>query len=226
MNQVLALYRSTVGKKAILAVTGFGLLVFVFAHMVGNLQIFPAFGGRDRLDGYARALRAVPVLLWGARAGLVGCFVVHLVLAAQLTRIKRAARPVRYRARKDLQATLASRTMTASGVVLALFVPIHLANLTFGTLHPRFVPLAAHDNVVALFRGFPASVLATGFYLVALGALGLHLAHGCWSLFQSLGIGPLSWGAGALRRLAQGVGVATVVGLVSVVVAVAAGFVR
>jgi succinate dehydrogenase / fumarate reductase, cytochrome b subunit len=222
MNAALSLYRSTVGKKAILAATGFGLLVFVFAHMLSNLQIFPVFGGRQRLDAYARALRAAPVLLWGARVALAVCLGTHLVVAAQLARVKRAARPVRYRSRTNLQARIAARTMTASGVVLALFVPIHLANLTWGNLHPRFVPLAAHDNVVNLFRLVPVSAL----YLVTMIALGLHLAHGAWSLFQSLGVGASSRGAGALRRLAQGVGVATVVGFASIVVAVAVGFVR
>ena len=226
MHQLLWLYRSTVGKKAILAVTGFGLLVFVFAHVLANLRVFPVFGGAAGLDGYARALRSTPVLLWAARAVLAGCFVLHAVMAVQLALRKRWARPVGYRIRHNVQGSIASRSMTASGLVLAVFVPVHLANLTWGTLHPHFVPLAAHDNVVNLFRVLPVSAL----YLIVLVALGLHLAHGAWSLFQSLGAGaagPAPGAAsGALRRLAQAVGLATVVGFVSVVVAVAVGFVR
>jgi succinate dehydrogenase / fumarate reductase cytochrome b subunit len=224
MNNATPLYRSTVGKKAILAVTGFALLVFVFAHMLANLQIF---AGRAQLDGYARALRGTPTLLWGARLALTACLATHVLVAIALARRKRAARPARYRfARKDVQASIAARTMTASGVLLALFVPLHLANLTWGTLHPRFVPLAAYDNVVALFRILPVSAL----YGVALLALGLHLVHGAWSLFLSLGVDAPSATAnargGALRRLAKGVGVATAVGFASVVAAVATGFVR
>ena len=222
MNQARTLYRSTVGKKALLAVSGAGLLVFVFAHMLANLQIFAVFGGRAGLDGYARALHGAPLLLWGARAALAVCAATHLLIAAQLTGIKRAARPVPYRTRTDLRASVASRTMGVSGVVLALFVPIHLANLTWGNLHPHFVALAAYQNVVSLLRLAPVSA----FYLVAMLALGLHLGHGARSLFASLGMGASRGGARALRLLAQGVGLATVAGFVAVVVAVAVGLAR
>ena len=115
----------------------------------------------------------------------------------------------------------AARTMLATGLVLALFVLVHLANLTWGIWHPAFVPLAVHHNVVALFRVRAWSA----FYLVALAALAIHAAHGAWSAPQSLGLTP-ERGAPGLRRLARGAAVAVATGLFAVVIAVLAGAVR
>jgi succinate dehydrogenase / fumarate reductase cytochrome b subunit len=115
----------------------------------------------------------------------------------------------------------AARAMLASGVVLAGFVVVHLANLTWGVWHPSFVPLAVHHNVVALFQVRAWSA----FYLVALAALALHAAHGAWSAPQSLGLTP-ERGAPGLRRLARGAAIAVATGLFAVVVAVLAGGVR
>ncbi len=222
MNRARLLQRSTIGKKALLAVSGLVLIGFVVVHMLANLQIFPMLGGHDRLDGYARALHGAPALLWGARAVLAGCALAHVAFAVQLWRRQRAARPMRYHRRPDLQASLASRTMIVSGALLAVFVPVHLANLTWGWLHPRFVPLAAYENVVALFRSVPVSI----FYLLALAALALHLAHGAASLFPSLGLGASPRAALRRRRLAAGFGVAIAAGFASVVLAVLIGRVR
>ena len=111
--------------------------------------------------------------------------------------------------------------MLSTGVVLAVFVLVHLANLTWGIWHPAFVPLAVHHNVVALFRVRAWSA----FYLVALAALAIHAAHGAWSAPQSLGLTP-ERGAPGLRRLARGAAVAVATGLFAVVIAVLAGAVR
>ena len=116
---------------------------------------------------------------------------------------------------------LAARAMLATGVILAVFVLVHLANLTWGVWHPSFVPLAVHHNVAALFRVRAWSA----FYLIALVALAIHAAHGAWSAPQSLGITP-ERGAPGLRRLARGAAVVIATGLFAVVVAVLVGVVR
>lgn len=213
MSRLALLHRSTVGKKAILALSGLLLVAFVVAHLAANLLIL-APGGVARVDAYARALHGMPVLLWGARAGLLAAAVVHVAIALDLARIQRAARPIDYRARRDRQASLASRTMLPTGLLLALFLPIHLANLTWGNLHPRFAPLAPGENLVALFRG----PLTSAFYLVVLLALALHLGHGSRSLFQSLGVSPAGHAA-VPRRLATALGLLIAAGFAAVVVA-------
>jgi succinate dehydrogenase / fumarate reductase cytochrome b subunit len=209
-------WHSHVGKKALMAVSGLVLLAFVVVHMLANLQMFM---GAARIDGYARSLRQVPLLLWPVRAVLFGAVLVHVVVAAQLTAIKRAARPVAYRRRWDPRVITAARSMLWTGVLLALFVLVHLANLTWGVLHPRFVAGDVYSNVVALFRSVPMAL----FYALAMSALGLHVAHGSWSLWRSLGAsGPLA----PPRRLARGLAVVIAGGLLSVVVAAALGLFR
>jgi succinate dehydrogenase / fumarate reductase cytochrome b subunit len=212
------LTHSYVGKKALMAASGLVLLGFVIVHMLANLQMF---AGPGRIDGYARSLREMPLLLWSARALLVLAFVVHVIIAAQLAAARRAARPVAYRRRWDVGAAAPARSMLWTGVVLAAFVLVHLANLTWGAWHPRFVPGDVYGNVVRLFRGAPAVV----FYTVAMLALGLHVAHGSFSLWQSLGLnGPTT--SRALRRGARLLAVAVACGLLSIVSAAALGWVR
>ncbi len=218
MSRLRTLGRTSVGKKAISAASGLVLCGFVLAHMLANLQIF---AGRARIDAYARGLRASPVVLWSARALLVAAFGAHVVVALQLAARRRAARPVPYQGRALAGPGWAARAMLASGVLLALFVVVHLANLTWGVWHPGFVPLAVHDNVVALFRVRMWSV----FYGLAVAALALHVAHGAWSAPQSLGLTP-ERGAPGLRRVAGVAAFAVAAGMLAVVVAVLAGAVR
>jgi succinate dehydrogenase / fumarate reductase cytochrome b subunit len=217
-SRIVALGRSTVGKKAISAASGLVLCGYVLVHMLANLQIF---AGRTRLDDYARSLRAAPVLLWSVRALLVVAFVVHVVVALQLAARRRVARPTRYRVGAARGPGWAARSMLASGLVLALFVVVHLANLTWGFLHPRFVHLAVHDNVVALLRVPRWSAL----YAVAIAALALHVAHGAWSAPQSLGLTP-ERGAPRWRRLACGAALTVAAGFLAVIVAVVSGALR
>ena len=214
MSRLRELGRSSVGKKAISAASGLVLLGFVVAHMFANLQIF---AGAARIDAYARGLRDAPVLLWSVRMLLAAAFAVHVVVALQLAARRRRARalPVRVRGGRG------ARSMLATGALLAVFVLVHLANLTWGIWHPSFVPLAVHHNVVALFHVHAWGVL----YLVALAALAIHAAHGAWSAPQSLGLTP-EGGAPGLRRLARGAAVAVTTGLLAVVVAVLLGGVR
>lgn len=210
--------RSHVGKKALMAASGLVLVAFVVVHTLANLQMF---AGPARIDGYAQGLRRAPALLWSARALLTGAFVVHVFVGAQLAAMNRAARPVPYRRRWGPRAAVAARSMAWTGGVLGLFVVVHLANLTWGVLHPRFVPGHVYANVVALLRHGPVAAA----YAVAMLALALHVAHGAWSVWQSLGFdGVASW-PGA-RRLGRVVAVAVAGGLLSVVGAAALGWLR
>jgi succinate dehydrogenase / fumarate reductase cytochrome b subunit len=181
------LWRSAVGKKAVMAVSGILLFGFVVLHLAGNLKLYL---GAEAYNGYARFLRtmgepAVPpgLLLWTFRLLLLAAVVLHIWAAWQLTRIARAARPVPYAVASRIHTTYASRTMRWGGVILLLFVIYHLLHLTWGTLHPSFVPGDVYHNVVAGFQVWWVALA----YIVAQAALGLHLYHGLWSLFQTLG---------------------------------------
>ncbi|MDP9399477.1 MAG: succinate dehydrogenase cytochrome b subunit [Actinomycetota bacterium] len=184
----LGLYRSAVGKKQVLAVTGIVLMGYVLLHMVGNLKLYL---GAESLNRYGEWLREVgepalprEVLLWSARGVLIVSVVLHIHAAYALTVINRRARPERYRAKPDYVATdFASRTMRWSGVIVALFVVFHLLDLTWGTANPGYVQADVYHNVVASFERWPVALV----YIAANVALGLHLYHGAWSLFQSMG---------------------------------------
>jgi succinate dehydrogenase / fumarate reductase, cytochrome b subunit len=187
---LLALYRSDVGKKYVMAVSGLILMLFVLVHMAGNLKLYL---GMDSLDHYARFLRTAgePVfpydtLLWVVRVVLIGAVVLHFDSAFRLARASRRARPVAYAARRRYTAAdFASRTMRWTGPLVLLFVIFHLLDLTWGTANPDFHHLHPYENVVASFQRTPVAIA----YIVANLALAFHLYHGAWSMFQSLGIG-------------------------------------
>jgi succinate dehydrogenase / fumarate reductase cytochrome b subunit len=181
------LYRSAVGKKAVMAATGIVLFGFVVGHMVGNLKLYL---GPEAINTYADFLRragepVLPagVLLWSVRVALILAVTLHVGAAWQLTRLGRAARPRRYVAGTRLHTAYASRTMRWGGVIILLFVIYHLLHFTWGTVHPSFVPGDVYHNVVAGFQVW----WVAAFYVAAQIALGFHLYHGLWSLFQSLG---------------------------------------
>lgn len=185
-------FRSMVGKKAVMAVSGLVLFGFVLVHMLGNLKLFlPVHpDGTYPIDEYGRFLRHVGeplvpahTVLWIARLALLAAVVLHIWAAWAVTRASRAARPVPYQRRDTVQATYASRTMRWGGVIIVLFVLYHLAHLTLGWVGLGFVPERVHDNLVAGF----SNLFVSGFYAIAQIALGFHLYHGLWSLFQSLG---------------------------------------
>jgi len=181
------LYRSAVGKKAVMAVTGVILFGFVLGHLLGNLKLYL---GPDALNSYSRFLHTagepvVPanVLLWAVRLLLIAAVVLHVWAAWQLSRAGRAARPDAYVAGTRIHTTYASRTMRWGGVIILLFVIYHLLHLTWGTVHSAFVPGDVYHNVVTGFQQWWVSL----FYIAAQVALGFHLYHGLWSMFQSLG---------------------------------------
>ncbi|PWI41919.1 succinate dehydrogenase cytochrome b subunit [Streptomyces sp. ICBB 8177] len=185
-STLATLWRSTIGKKTVMAVTGVVMLLFLVAHMLGNLKIF--FGAGD-YNAYAGWLRTIgePALhhgwfLWIMRVGLVASVVGHVVSAWQLSRRDLAARPTPYVHRRP-GAGYATRTMRWGGIILALFVVWHILDLTTLTVNPRAEPGHPYENVVADFRNWYANVV----YLVAMLALGLHIRHGFRSAAQTLG---------------------------------------
>jgi len=176
-------WRSSIGRKVVMAVTGAILFGFVLGHLAGNLTVYL---GPEALNGYAVFLRQFlhGAGLWVARAVLLLAVVLHIWSATSLTLTSRAARPVGYRERQWTESTYASRTMRWSGVIIFFFVIYHLLHFTFGTVHPSFVEGDVYHNFVTGFQSVPVSIA----YIVAMIFLGLHLRHGVWSMFQTLGV--------------------------------------
>jgi succinate dehydrogenase / fumarate reductase, cytochrome b subunit len=214
----ITLYRSTIGKKVTMAVTGLIMVGFLVLHMLGNLQ---AFAGAARINAYSAFLHSTGELLWLARVVLLVAVVLHIDAAIQLTRIARAARPQGYAERHSQIATIASRSLRWGGVILAVFIVFHILHMTTGTVHPSFVPGDVYHNLVAGFLVWPVAV----FYLVAMGALGLHLYHGVWSSARTLGVARPS--AHPLHRpVALLVSVVVALGFALIPIAVLAGWLR
>jgi succinate dehydrogenase / fumarate reductase cytochrome b subunit len=182
MNTVLAFWRSTIGKKVVMGVTGLIGLGFVIGHMAGNLQ---AFSGAEKLDAYGAMLHGpLHEIVLLARVVLIVAVILHVTAAYQLTMLSRAARPVEYATRKPQVSTLASRTLRWGGVLLLVFIVFHILHFTIGTVHPDFVEGKIYQNLV---NGFAVKWVAV-FYLVAMIALGMHLFHGAWSSMRTLGL--------------------------------------
>jgi succinate dehydrogenase / fumarate reductase cytochrome b subunit len=225
-------YRSAVGKKWVMALTGLGIIFFVLAHMVGNWKIFlPDVDGVPDIDIYAEALREllVPfipahVTLWILRTGLILAFLLHIHAAYSLTLMNHRARPEDYQGpRTYVSANYASRTMRWSGVIFAAFLLFHLADLTWG-IQPMAPETWARGEVYANFIATFSRAPVTAFYVIAMILLGFHLYHGAWSMFQSLGINHPRFNN--LRRyFAIGLAVLVTVGNAIMPLAVYLGFV-
>jgi succinate dehydrogenase / fumarate reductase cytochrome b subunit len=219
----LEFYRSAVGKKWVMAVTGVMLLGYVLAHMVGNLKLYL---GADDLDHYGEFLREllVPILprtitLWLMRGGLIAAFVLHVHAAYSLTLMNRRARPTAYAGRREyVAADFASRSMRYTGVIVLLYVFWHLADLTWGTANGDFVRGDPYNNMVYSFQRIPVALI----YIVATVALCIHIFHGTWSLFQSLGLNNPRFNHWR-RRFAQGFALVILVGNLSFPVAIMTG---
>src|SRR5438132_9633072 len=170
LNRMTRFYDSTIGKKAVMAVSGLILFGFLIAHMLGNLQFFL---GPAVMNHYAETLHGNPPLLWTVRTILVISVVLHIWASISLSMLKREARPVAYVKHKPVQSSWASRTMMLSGPIIAAFVIFHLLHLTTGTIHPQFIPLHAYENLVNGFLVIPFSVA----YIVLMILFGFHLSH-------------------------------------------------
>jgi len=187
MRRVISLYRTSVGKKFYMAVTGAVLIGFLVAHMVGNLKMYM---GAQHFNEYAEFLREVgePVLprmvgLWIFRLILLGCVGLHMLSALQVYLQSRKARGTAYTKEESLSFAYASRTMRWGGVIIGVFVIFHILHFTTGQALPGFVAGDAYQNVILGF----SSWWVTGFYTLAMIMIAFHLYHGLWSAFQTVG---------------------------------------
>ncbi|MEM9067702.1 MAG: succinate dehydrogenase cytochrome b subunit [Myxococcota bacterium] len=227
MQKALTLYSTTIGKKAAMAASGVILLGFTVGHLTGNLKVY---AGPEEYNEYARWLRTVPALLWGARFALIFSFLVHINSAFQLWRRKNEARPSRYAKKVDIATDYAAKTMYYSGPILLFYVVFHLAHLTFGGMlfgeGPIFgiegyewEPSNPYNNMVRGFQHWPVVVP----YVLGVIALGIHLFHGIWSMFQTFGANHSKYNH--LRRdLAIGLAALLTLGNLSFPIAVMAGY--
>ena len=225
-SPLVTFWKTVIGKKIVMAVTGAVLVTFVIAHMLGNLKIF---SGPDDINAYARFLREVGrpefgygEVLWVVRIVLLLCVILHITAAAQLTRLSWQARPDEYRTKKSLESTFASRTMRWGGVLLIVFIVFHILHFTLGVVgfHPgQYVPLGVYHNVLTAFTIWPISL----FYILSMAALCLHLDHGIWSAFQTLGWST-SRNERSLKILSRLIALAVFIGFISVPISVMAGW--
>ena len=184
----LGILKSSIGKKAVMAFTGLILLGFVVVHMLGNLQIFL---GAEWLNAYGEHLQELPLLLWPARVFLLVTLITHMVLALQLAIENKKARPTPYTAKDTLEASLASRTMVLSGLVIFFFIIYHLLHFTWGATNPEFYHLTdaqgRHDVYSMVVLSYQ-NVWISLAYLAAMFFLFLHLSHGAPRFLQSIGL--------------------------------------
>ncbi len=228
LGRAVRFYEAPVGKKAVMAVTGLVLFGYVVAHMAGNLQIYSS--DPDQINRYAAFLHnpANAVVLWGARAVLLLCVGLHIVASAQLWLQNRAARPVGYYKKDDVPAAYAARTMIWSGPIIAAFVVFHVLHLTAGGVVPlrdvNGVAIApdVRYNVIVGFHDYP---LISAFYIVAMALLCMHLFHGVWSMFQTMGVSHPRYTIW-LKRFAAIIALVIAIGNISIPVAAMAGWLQ
>ncbi len=230
---VLTLYRSSIGKKVIMAITGLIGIGFVVVHMYGNLKVFGFVGGgAEYFNHYAEGLRELgaPIfghthLLWIMRLVLLASVVLHVWAAVSLYQESERARATKYAKHVKLQANPAALYIRAGGTLIFIFIILHLAHFTWGIpgIHPNFSQTDAYHNLVTGFQSY--GYLPAIFYLVAMVALGFHLYHGTWSMFQTLGLNNHTYTT-PLRTLALLVAVVVAGGFAIVPLSVMFGIVR
>ncbi len=219
MELLTRLWRSSLGKKYFMALSGFALFLFVIGHMLGNLQVFL---GPEAINRYGHFLQTTPEILWPARTGLLVLATLHLVTAIRVWLENRAARPLAYAGGyTPLEASYASRTMFVGGVLLGLFIVYHLLHFTVGSANPDFREGDVYHNVIVGFRVWYASAI----YIVAMIMLGLHLDHGVWSLCQTLGLQHPRYKT-LVRAASRVFALVIVIGNISFPIAVLAGVVK
>jgi succinate dehydrogenase / fumarate reductase cytochrome b subunit len=234
MNIITHVFNSSLGKKYIMAVTGFVLFLFVIGHLAGNLQIFL---GREAINRYGHFLQSNPELIWPARLALLLMVGLHIWSAIMVSLENKAARPVDYQVYQPVGSSYASRTMLVGGLIVLVFIVYHLLHYTAEVQYLNFtgqnfaafmeklpgqVPPERHDIYKMMVVGF-SNPLVSGFYVLGLALLSLHLSHGASSMFQSLG-----WKNDAYRpfldKAAQVVAVLIFLGYTSIPVAILCGY--
>src|ERR1700755_976551 len=219
-NPAATFWGSTNGKKVVMAVTGAILFLFVIGHLAGNLQVFE---GPAKLNAYGAFLHSIGELLWPVRAILLIAIALHITATVQLALRNKRARPTGYSVKKAIASSYASRTMYWSGPIVLAFIIFHLLHLTAGYIHPgaAYIEGDVYHNVVSGFQVWWVSLS----YIFAIILLGLHLRHGIWSMFQSLGMNhprhtPI------LKSAAWVVALAIVLGYISIPISVMLGVVK
>jgi succinate dehydrogenase / fumarate reductase cytochrome b subunit len=242
MNLATALFKSSIGRKILMAVTGLVLIGFVTGHLVGNLHVF---GPPDEINGYAHFLQSLGPALWGIRLFLLACVVLHIWAGVALTMENWQARPDEYEFKHTIQATFASRAMRFTGLIVFFFILYHLTHFTIGvnggffqgesfkSRLPEYVlqhdfhllgvllvraGTEVHDVYNMMVLGF-GSPIVSAFYVIAVGLLSFHLWHGIESMFQTLGLKTNRWsaclrGAGRLYCAAYFAGNLVIVGAI------------
>jgi succinate dehydrogenase / fumarate reductase cytochrome b subunit len=227
VNVFFAFYKSSIGKKWVVALTGLVLVGYVFGHLAGNLQVFLP---PEQINNYAEFLHSHGGLLWVVRAFLIACFVLHIFTTIKLVIENRAARPEKYKMKRTVQATIAARTMTLSGLIVLSFVIFHLLHFTARTTDSRFKPKpegllnGEYDVHSMMILGFQ-NPWVSGFYLLSVFLVCLHLSHGLSSLLQTFGINSKGL-ADSIKFWGQVIAWLVFVGYASIPVAVLAGYLK
>jgi len=182
------LFQSSIGRKTVVAVTGSLLVLFLIAHMLGNWNTLI---GEEAMNHYAHTLQSMPGMVWTARIGLLLLLIVHMALAISLNIENRMARPQKYAFTDTVKATLASRTMVLSGLVLLFFIVFHILHFTAGVIDPETFHIqdakGRHDAYRMVIYGF-MNPYFSAFYIVSMLVLAFHLSHGIQSVLQTFGI--------------------------------------
>lgn len=216
---------SSIGAKALMAVTGIILVLFVIGHMLGNMLVYV---GQDALNDYAAKLKSLGPLLWVIRLVLLATLVAHVAAARHVVKVSKAARPVAYQRRKDQATSFAARTMWVSGIVTFLFIAYHLLHLTLGVIDPAGVAgvldgqgrVDVYGMVVAGFQDWTI----TAVYVVAIVVLCLHISHGASSVLQTLGL-RRAGNASGFDKVGPALAVVILIGNLSIPLSILAGLV-
>lgn len=219
MNRLVSYWRSSIGAKVTVAITGLMLFGFLVGHLAGNLL---AFSGPKALNDYAYFLKSNPGILWGARIGLLGAFALHIATTVRLARMNRAARPVRYAFESTIQASKPSRFMVQTGLLVLAYVVYHLLHFTLGVTNPEHFDVqdaeGRHDVFRMLVLGFQNPAISIT-YIVAQVILFMHLAHGLQSTLQTVGFRHPRY-TPLVEKLGPGIAAIVTLGFLSIPVAV------
>jgi len=222
LHRAVHFYVAPIGKKAVMAVTGVILVGYVIGHLLGNLQIYSS--DPQQINRYAAFLHnpANAVALWTVRTLLLAAVVLHIIAAIQLWMQNRAARPVGYYKKDDVPTSYAARTMKWSGFIVGAFVIFHVLHLTVGAVVPiREIGPNQPDVRANVISGFQNPAIS-GFYILAMILLCMHLYHGMWSMFQSVGLGQARYSP-AIKKGAAIVAILIAIGNCSIPIAVMTG---
>lgn len=224
IRRAVGFYEAPIGKKAVMAATGVIVFIYVLGHLLGNLQVYSP--DPEQINRYAAFLHdpSRAPLLWGVRVLLLVAVVLHIIASVQLWLLKHAARPVGYYKKDDVPAAYAARTMVWSGPIILVFVIFHVLHLTVGAVLPLQEIGPGKPNVRAnLIEGFQNPAVS-GFYIFAMVLLAMHLYHGLWSMFQSLGFSYPRY-TPMIKRLAAVFAIAIGAGYISIPLAILTGLI-